>query len=237
MKNDLLEKIKGRGYWRINFQPTTLQHLTQEQCTELIKRNAVKLRGWDLPHFPQRQGEDTGLDYSQNYCQGWIDWWAHKEFWRMYKSGQYLHYLALHEDWYEEDGMFSHLAEIIKPMTTLNVIGAVEYQVSEIFEFLSRMMNEGIYDEGVNVSITLKNLKGRILRIDDERRVPLHTERRTDMDEFVFQERFIKQDVIGNVGQLSKKMCLDIFASFGWLNPHLSSIEDDITKFLAGRRS
>lgn len=234
MDNSIVEKIKGRGYWRVNFQPVQLKNLSLDECEEIVRKHSVKLRGWDYPHFPQRKGKDTGLGRTQNYCQGWIDWWAHKEFWRLYKSGQFIHYTALIEDWFEEDGWFSELAKTIAPNTTLNVIGSVEYQAVEIFEFLSRLTAAGLYNEGVNVSISLINLENRILRIEDNMRVPFHSERKTIATKYVYEKKFTKSEIVGNTRDLAVELSLGIFDVFGW---HAKSIvESDITNFLNGKR-
>ncbi len=237
MKPDLISKIKGHGYWRINFQPLVMKdQLTLEQCSEIVRKNAVKLRGWDFPHFPQRQNEETGMEPCGSYYQGWIDWWAHKEFWRMYKGGQFLCYVALLEDWYGEDGWFAKMAEKVKPDTVVNVIGSVEYEVLEFFEFLSRLCENGLYKEGVNISISLHNIRGRTLFIDDSNRVPLFHDRRTGADEYVFTSQLTPDAIIKDVKGLSKKVILEVFDIFGWHNPPMETVDRDIDQFLSGRR-
>lgn len=50
----------------------------------------------------------------------------------MYKSGQYLHYLALREDWLEEDDRFL-LVALHTPTTTTMLSGAVKTPVDASF--------------------------------------------------------------------------------------------------------
>src|SRR5689334_3159854 len=100
MKVDLLDTIKSRGYWRINFQPTGRpMNLTLKECEDLVDRNSVKLRGWYFPFYRHGSADDYGTENHNNYCLGWIDSGEYKEFWHMYKSGQFLHYSAVREDW------------------------------------------------------------------------------------------------------------------------------------------
>jgi hypothetical protein len=237
MKQNLIERIIGRGYWRVNFQPLVAKEkLKLEDCSEIVRKNSVELRGWSFPHFPQRMDETSGLDPCEDYYQGWIDWWAHKEFWRMYKSAQLLDYVALCEDWYEEDGWLGgKLAEKIKPMTTLNIIGAVEYQLAEFFEFLSRLAAEGIYDEGVSVSISLHNIKDRVLRIDHERRVPFHFPRTTGAENFKYSKILDKEEIIGNAKEHALSVSLSLFDIFGWHGPPVETIKADLEGLLSGR--
>ena len=86
MKDGLIEKIKSRGYWRVNFQPITavVRLDSIQKCKEIIEKNNVNLRGWDFPHIPSRNDETTGFAPAGNYYEGWTDWSNYKEFWRMY---------------------------------------------------------------------------------------------------------------------------------------------------------
>ena len=76
----------------------------------LLKKMPWNFVVWDYPHFPQRRGDDTDLVPGNNYYEGWIDWGAHKEIWRMYQSGQFINYKAVEEDWFKEDGWYGELA-------------------------------------------------------------------------------------------------------------------------------
>src|ERR1035441_3490152 len=106
MNKPILDKIKSRGYWRINFEPLVYEQKlkTLGECKDIIEKSQVELRGWNYPHFPRRTGTDVGLESGDKFYEGWIDWFNHIEFWRMYQSGQFLHYFAVREDWSESDG-------------------------------------------------------------------------------------------------------------------------------------
>lgn len=237
MTQKLIDKIKSRGYWRINFQPLVFGQKikTIGECKDLIQKNSVRLRGWDYPHFPQRVDDDTGTEPAAEYFAGWIDWNNHKEFWRMYKSGQFLHYIALREDWLEEDDWHHNLSKEIKPMTSLGVVGSVIYQMTEIFEFLSRITNAGIYDEGVSVSIILKNTKGRELWIEDGNRMPFIFPHKTGADNIEFAKQYSKDELISKPKELAIEAILLIFDSFGWDNPSMDVIRKDQENFLSGK--
>lgn len=76
MKAGLLDKIKSRGYWRINFQPLVAVRKLESiaACKDMVERNTVELRGWDYPHFSKRVDADSGVETGNDYYQGWIDW-------------------------------------------------------------------------------------------------------------------------------------------------------------------
>lgn len=237
MTQEFIKKIKSRGYWRINFQPLVDKEKLEvlSNCKEIVEKNKVELRGWDYPHFPRRTGADTNLIPGENYYEGWVDWWNHKEFWRMYKSGQFLHYLALREDWFEDSEWDQQLSQKIKPMTVLGILGSVVYQVTEIFEFLSRLTSNGLYDEGVRVSVSLNNIKGRGLWIDDPRRMPLFYELETGAEKLTFEKEYTKDQILSTPKELAFEIIMKIFDSFGWENIPVEVIKNDQVNFLAGK--
>jgi len=218
MKPGLLEQIKSRGYWRINFRPLTasIKLKTLQECKLLVERNSVLLRGWDYPHIPKRSDADSDIDFCGEYVEGWADWSGYKEFWRIYKSAQFLNYRALREDWYEQRDSLPVSSRSIKPGTALIIIGSVIYEITEVFEFLCRLAKQGIYEEGVIVKISLHNTQNRILVIEDPRRAPFDYPRKTGANEVVFSKTYTKSDILVNPKGLGTGVILQIFDAFGW---------------------
>lgn len=237
MKENLIEKIRSRGYWRINFQPLVYQQKLTSlgDCKDVVEKSAVRLRGWDYPHFPQRIGDDSGLEVADGFYEGWIDWENHKEFWRMYQSGQFLHYISLREDWFEEDSFYRQHAIRYEPKTLLNIIGSVVYQMTEIFEFLSRLARAGIYDEGARASISLNNTKNRKLWISDPMRADFMQNYTTTSDKIDFSKEYSKDQVIDSSRDLALEAMIYMFDRFGWHKPPLESLKTDQSNFLTGR--
>ncbi len=165
MRDELIETIKSRGYWRINFQPTGQpQSLTLRECEDLIAKNHVRLRGWYYPFYGHGSANNHGIENHNTFCQGWIDSGEFKEFWRMYKSGQFLHYTVVHEDWMNADTEGVRFHDLnIEPGKYLNFIGSLTYFITEIMEFLSRLHRSGMYREGVTFNLSLHNTRGREL--------------------------------------------------------------------------
>lgn len=236
MKTNFIEKIKSHGYWRINFQPivATIKLKDFKSCRELIEKNSVKLRGWDFPHIPRRQGENGGSGVTDNCYEAWEEFGVHKEFWQIFKSGQFLCYRALGEDWFSEDSWYKDLSERIKPDTSLGVIGSVIYQITEVLEFLSRLTHDGIYNEGVKVNIALQNTKGRILWIDSSDRAPFFYERKTQANEIKFSKIYNKNEVIENPKKLAREIILEVFDYFEW-EPTEEQITRDQENLYSGR--
>ncbi|MFA6270717.1 MAG: hypothetical protein WC657_05955 [Candidatus Paceibacterota bacterium] len=238
---DVLTTIKTKGYWRISFEPLVYneQKISLSQCKELVMKNSVQLRGWDYPHIPQRQGDDTALEPGNNYWQGWLDWQdnKNKEFWRMYQSTQFIHYLGLREDWLDDYAIKSLWAQEdqrFNPGDALGVVGTT-CQITEIFEFLSRLIADGLYDEGVKVSISLNNTQNRMLIVDRFQRVGFSAPRKTSSEIIDFSKSYSKEEIVSDSSGKSLDAIVHIFERFGWSPPNIEVIKSDQKTFLEGR--
>lgn len=192
------------------------------------------LRGWDYPHFPRRSDEYNGLEPAADFYLGWVDWTNHKEFWHMYQSGQFLHYLALREDWFDQGGLHRQLAEQIEPMSSLG-IGGVVFQMTEVFEFLSRLSSAEIYGEGVRVSISLNNTQNRQLWIEDEMRASFSRAYKTAAFKIEFAKQVSKDQAIGESKETALEAMTYFFDRFGWHNPPIETLKKDQNKLLSGK--
>jgi len=234
LREKLLNKIKSRGYLRVslrplNYSPQRIKDLPE--CKKIVEECSVEFRGWDYPHFPRRKGEDTGLAPGDNYYEAWIDWGTHKEIWRMYQSGQFIHYLALNEDWWGEDTWYGKEVRKIPPLTILSVIGTI-YHFTEIFEFLSRLTQKGIYEEGLEISILLGNTQNRKLEILDPMRAPLFMEYKTGGRIIQFSKKYPKKKLLEDSKELALQAIVHFFHRFDWDNPPLEVIKNEQEKLI-----
>jgi hypothetical protein len=223
MQEGIEDKIRRIGHWRVNLRPLKLpaEKLSMDECHGRVNSARVSLRGWDYPHI-QRNQENGGFANVGEYAENWCDWYHHIEFWRMYRSSQFLHYRALWEDLENEEPR-----RVDGPI--LSVLGAI-YTVTEIIEFASRLYQEGLYLHGVNLQITLHKTQNRQLWFSEGRRVPFSVEKRTQAKQLDI-EREISQDALdkGPMDQ-SADILLELFDHFGW-NPDLSLIHSEQEKF------
>jgi hypothetical protein len=236
MKGGLVEKIRSLGYWRINFQPATYptNKLELGACWEAIEKNSVRLRGWDYPHVPRKQDEQSGSQPCGDYYEGWVDWQQHKEFWRMYRSQQFLHYLALREDWYGESDWMSDEIKQIKPGTVVGVIGTVVYQTTEIFEFLARLARSGLYPDGVLADVSLENMEDRRLRIEEPMRGDFLAPRVTGAKTIKIERKCSMDDLTTKSQEIARGAIIEIFDHFAWHKPPIDQIRLDQEKLLRG---
>lgn len=224
MNDELIDNIKSRGYWRINFQPIgEPANLTLADCDELVEKNSVRLRGWSYPFYPQGITNSHGSENHQDYRQGWVDFGEYKEFWRMYKSAQFLHYSAVREDWLTSDtkNIRQNLIEI-EPGKYLNFIGSLTYYITEIMEFLTRLRWSGLYANGARVIISLHNTKSRELASFDPGR-QLAAPRVTQADVIVFEKIYSVIDLQGSARDLAIEPIVHFFEIFN-MSPSVNEL-------------
>lgn len=227
MKTGLLEEIKAAGYWRVNFRPIRNGHgkISLARCRELVETSRVSMRGWDFPHisYPRHDDPDIG-GYSNegDHVENWTDWSGFKEFWRMYRSTQFISYVALREDTMRSrygNGQFSILD-----------VNSTVYSITEFFEFARRLSLKGIYDSGISVAITLLGVQARLLSAGANRFpfLEAHTTNAAQVDfKVMLQPHQVKTD---HFRSLAVEACIEIFDQFGW-NPAPTQIEAEQDKF------
>ena len=219
MKDGLLEKIQSYGHWRVNFRPATPLNapLTFQQCRDLVRDNAVSIRGWDFPHQSHRQDDEGGWLRGAGYHEGWCDWWGFHEFWRMYQSGQFLSYNALREDTKEEG----------RP-GTLSIIGTI-YSMTEFIEFAHRLHKAGLYGDGVCITIQLRNAMNRSLDVGPSR-MPFFDRKESSVEEICLERKLSVAQIGDDHQVIAIELLSELFDYFGW-NPSREQIMADQTKF------
>jgi len=238
---DIIKTVKSRGYWEILFEPTVYQvdKIPLNKCREVVENNSVRLRGWDYPHIPKRTGDDTAFEVGNNYWQGWLDWKgeSHKELWRMCQSTQFIHCLCLWEDWADNfivRSMWRKDDEVFKPGEALGVISTT-YLITEIYEFLTRLVKDGLYSEGVTVSLSINNTLGRQLTIESFSRMDFSVPMKTSSKTLTFKKSYTAADIEGSAKELALEAIVHFFERFGWSSPNINVIKYDQENLISGK--
>lgn len=234
---EILEKIKSKGYWQINIRPLVYEKQLIESRTnvkEILKGSIVELRGWDYPHFRDSDGEPYPIE---NGVEKSIDWLNHIELWRMTQSGNFLHFLALREDWTnvtEYHNIWSRGDEL-KNKSLLGILSTL-YTFVEIYEFTKRLAKHSIFDAKVHVDIKLYGIFERLLFVDDSRRLPFSFPRTAKISgPWSWEKDHDILEILNDTPGLSLKAYLDLVELFGWENPPVDALKNDIQKFLEGK--
>jgi hypothetical protein len=222
----LIDKIKGKGYWKIVIRPKTynINKFTSKQCKEILINSTVNLSGWSYPFI---SSINEIYNYS-TYVEHMVDWHMHLEVLRMYTSGQYVHLLGLIEDWNDNIQIFSPIHGIIEPGDGLDMILTLNIMTG-IYEFCTRYIKNNILDD-VNILIELNNMKNRqIITTDFGRHIYPHESKQSIIP--------INRDT--NYSELIVKKyeyaiddTLKIFAGFNWDDLPRQVLETEQKKLL-----
>jgi hypothetical protein len=230
MPEGLLEKIKAVGFIRVVIRPTIIpESLTIVTAREIVQKASVSLRGWDYPHIASRNDDHGGYENHAEYAQDWCDWYHHLEFWRMYKSGQFLHYKALREDLSKEDHVPSEL---------VLAVGSFMYTVTEITEFAHRLRAAGLYKEGATIQVALGNSRGRKLWVEDPRRLDFMFPMVTSSESIAVERSVRTSDLLlGDPKDISLSIIAEFLDAFGWTPPLdvISSTQTELYNLKIGR--
>lgn len=222
----VIEKIKSRGYWKViirplQFKKTRIKSL--QECIKLVEENSVRIRGWDYPMFSKKH-----VRSKEDYVESIIDMDAHVEVWRMYQSGQFVYLVGVYEDWWKyEEVTLKYGGPVLSTLSTL-------YTVTEIYEFASRLAQKNLFENRFNLSIQLYGMKNRTLQTLDFRRI-LFRIYTCDIEEISDARELSAQEIITKPYDLALNHTIQIFERFNWMDPPKEILKQDQKKFLEGR--
>lgn len=217
---ELLDKIKGIGHWRVVLRPTEFKPGRVASLGEgwnLVEANRVSLRGWDYPHV-ELEGRSQGNDWIG--CS--IDWeaYGHIEHWRLYQSGQFVHYFACIEDyhrlsWQSSEGTPEYY------LLWVNTL----FLMTEIYEFATRLSAKRIFDPGIDMSIKLANTRGRELT-HESFRDHLRRGYKASSNDIAFERAYDADALLAGGHELAVDATIHFLERFGWLSPPRDALSE-----------
>lgn len=230
MPEGLLEKIKAVGFLRVVIRPSrTREALTVTRARDIVQKASVSLRGWDYPHISMRDDDRGGAETYADFTQDWCDWFHHVEFWRMYKSGQFLHYKALREDLSKDNSI---------PKGPVLAVGSFMYTITEVTEFAHRLRAAGLYEDGATIQIDLGNTEGRMLWVEDPMRMNFVSPMTTSSHSIRVERSVAAGELLlGDPKELSLSIIGEFFDAFGWTPARavISSTQTELYNLKLGR--
>ena len=226
---ETVNKIKSRGFWEVVIRPLTFKKTridSLSKCKEVIEESKVQFRGWDYPHISNRYGVKSGIDWVENLT----DWTDNIEYWRMYQSGQFIHFFACREDWWGDVRIFwapqAHTTKGygLEIMCTL-------YSLTEIYEFAARLAKKQIFDDSINLSITLNKMKNRRL-VTTEINRSLGLDYISDVETVPLIRTMTVDEVIMKSKEFAIDDTLKVFECFNFFNPPRRVFEEEQDKLL-----
>lgn len=224
-----IAKIKSKGYWRVVIRPTRFERRrmgTLSKVREIVQDSKVAFRGWDYPHWQNDSVQNMG-----EWVECLTDWSHYIEFWRFYRSAQFIHLFALREDHIDVNQI---LPTRFPPRPSrsgyLGFVGAV-YTVTEIFEFAARLGAKGLLDPTVHVSIGLHNVADHQLASLDASRFLRDDYVRVSGSPIVVETQLPIQNLIANTDGAALDTAVEIFENFNWTNPPRDILAEDQRRF------
>lgn len=216
MNNDeLIKEIKSQGYWRVEFHSTEYQAkrlTTRASMQDLLSNATVSLRGWPYPYY---RAEETA--YNGQWLEGKVAWENYREYWRLYESGQWIHYSKL-------DAVGVAREEIFKGLTPLppqhagyvHVRGDVLFTLTEVFRFAVGLAQGGVLDPTAFLSLQLHNTKDYMLFESSDR---FFTHRYVNQNDapITFEQSLPAGELSATADKMALDMAIKVFSIFGWI--------------------
>ncbi len=148
-----------------------------------------------------------GTDWVGQQC----DWQHEIEVWRLYQSGQFVHYFALAGDWRDHSDFWPAEPGWTwgKHIYYVNTI----YSFLEIFEFAARLAQSPAGAPTMHAEIDLSHLKGRRL-VTEDIHVMLHGDYRTEMPNWKHRWEGAQTELIARPRELAASAARELFARF-----------------------
>jgi hypothetical protein len=230
--------IREGAHWEVLIRPSVHKKQripTLKECWKLVETNAVRFRGWDYPYVNSRlERRLNGPDW----IASWTDFSSQKEYWRLYQSGQFIHYFSVMESL---EGMRDEIRRTAKSHLSFNnfdvdaIPGFIHlrnflYTITEIFEFAARLTQAAGFDSPVRIQITLHNVEGFVLTTDWGR--AWFNVYRSGLNDLEYVVTTPPALLISGVEDESLKAALWFFERFGWHNPSIDLLRADQSTFL-----
>lgn len=234
----LISKLKQRGYWKVSITPSEYldNRFNFTELKSIVEMCAVSLRGWDYPHL-DRQNTFNRSGYLESYCE--FDYLI--EYWRLYRSGKFIHLFGMREDGLRESPVSDRFrlyggtsATLPSGLRGLGVISTV-YSLTEIFEFGIRLAKHGVLKTGCSISLDLFGLQNRMIFFEEPSR-DLRRPYISRDDHIKLDTSFSSADqLIENGHETALKWFIEVAQLFQWDTPPESIFAEDQKKFLERR--
>jgi hypothetical protein len=220
--SEVLSKIKKRGYWRIVIRPRAFaaERISLADLAGIVPKCAVPLGGWHFPHIDAREAERRGADWVEQVT----DWAHHIEFWRLYRSGQFVFFKSFTEDWRELAPLGGQRLDPGKWLSIYSVI----FMALKIHEFAANLVRSVPNGDEVLMDGKLCNIKGRSLLVGNLERGEFLSPHSASAVDAVFSKQHERTTLVADSRTAAVEMAKQLFWFFGW------SPRDEIIRDIQG---
>lgn len=215
MNNDeLIKEIKSQGYWRVEIRSAEYQAKRLTTCAAMqaiLSSATVSLRGWPYPYY--EAGETA---YNGQWLEGKVDWSYYREYWRLYESGQWIHYLKVPGAGVAREEIFKHLTPLPPQHAGyIHVRGDILFALTEIFHFAVGLAQSGVLDPTAFLSVQLHNTKDYMLYESSGRFFPRQYVNQWDTP-IPLEQSLPASELSAVADKIALEMTIKVFSVFGW---------------------
>ena len=234
----LLSKIEKGAHWCVLLRPIKYERekLSLKECNALMEKCSVRLRGWDYPHLDR--GCDGAPHTYDDSVQGYSDAMGHKEWWRLYRSGQFVNKFNFNEDAHITQERWDEIVRT-RGITNDNEISGVVsvistlYRITEIYEFAVRLANNDVFGDAVRIEIECKNITGRVLFFwDVSRDFTFRGAYVAKTPNFTLPHEYNVSDLISKASQYAMNDTIEMLHQFNWFDVSDTVLKEDQRKLL-----
>lgn len=235
----IIKKIASQAHWKVNLFPSNFEKRRipdRNQLKDIMEKCVVSLKGWRYPHFYEQYIQ---IQHGDDWLQSSIDDEDKSEFWRFYLSGQFIHYMRLHED---EDfhaqekgrarlsaiGIKNGIEGCISVLWTLSTI-------TEIYEFAIRLAGTGKFDPRLFISIDLGGIKNYYLFFWDILNIIPQGHKYPNEKEIKIESDISVQELIAEGHDEAIEKTVDLLQRFEGYEPDIRLLKEEQRKFLERR--
>lgn len=214
---ELVKEIKSQAYWRIEIHSTEYQPKrlpTRAGMEELLSKAAVSLRGWPYPYYRPKPEE---LTYNGKWLEGRINWDRYREYWRLYESGQWIHYSNVRTAGMPVEEIFRGRAPLPSQHAGyISVRGEVLFTLTEILHFAVGLAQSGMLEPEAFLSIELHNTKDYMLFESFERFFRDGYVNPSDTP-ITFEHSLPPAELPARADKLALDMAIKVYSIFNWI--------------------
>ena len=217
---DVLSDLRAGPHWRVVIHPREFNKTriaSLGECWSAVEESQVRLRGWPYPYVNQ-ECRKPGSDWIASE----VDGTNHREHWRLYQSGQFVHFFSFWEDRSDRHAAGGELS----------VVGAL-YTFTEIFEFAARLAAAGMLDDAPVVQIWMEQVRNR--ELTGNGLVWLSSGFRAAEEPIEGSWQMQGPGLYAEAARLGREAAIHFFERFGCLNFSRETLQRTQEDFLARR--
>ena len=152
----------------------------------------------------------------------------------MHLSEHFYMVNAFVEDWLEGDSLRGAFSKNFPSGDFFFYNTTLLYYLTELYEFVKRLVLQGLYEKGARISIQFKNMANRQLYLDTNGTIPFFTKKTTTANVISIDNEYDQQTLLADSIELSNKAILQVCEYFQY-HPRADAVRDLQTLILNDR--